>query len=175
MPAGRIWVICAGATVTWPVDVARSLNAEWTSKAARRPGNRQAIRLRAVARRCGLGGHRVDVVPGQARLAERAGTPWPAPGTACGNGWAWPRWPLFGPSSRGSARLPAYACKRARSRSFGPASNLWVTPDSVLLTRRADAPCQSETVRCAFASGGRWPRAGVAGQQARLVLFWLAR
>jgi hypothetical protein len=34
---------------------------------------------------------------------------------------------------------------------------------------------QSETARCAFASAGRWRRAGVAGQQARLVLFWLAR
>jgi len=29
--------------------------------------------LRAVARRCGLGDHRVDVVLGQAGLAERAG------------------------------------------------------------------------------------------------------
>jgi hypothetical protein len=29
--------------------------------------------LRAAARRCGLGDHQVDVVPGQARLAERAG------------------------------------------------------------------------------------------------------
>jgi ABC-type multidrug transport system ATPase subunit len=28
--------------------------------------------LRAAARRCNLGDHQVDVVPGQARLAERA-------------------------------------------------------------------------------------------------------
>jgi hypothetical protein len=34
---------------------------------------------------------------------------------------------------------------------------------------------QSKAARCAFASAGRWPRAAVAGQQARLVLFWLAR
>src|SRR5689334_17080177 len=53
--------------------------------------------LRAVARQCGLGDHRVDVVLGQAGLAERAGTPWPTTATACGNGWAWPRRPLSGP------------------------------------------------------------------------------
>jgi hypothetical protein len=46
--------------------------------------------LRAVARQCGLGDHRVDVVLGQAGLAERVGTPWPTTATACGNGWACP-------------------------------------------------------------------------------------
>lgn len=40
MPAEQIWVICAGAAATRLVDVTRSVNAEWTNKAAAAAGNR---------------------------------------------------------------------------------------------------------------------------------------
>jgi hypothetical protein len=42
--------------------------------------------LRAVARRCGLGDHRVDVALGRAGLAERAGDAVAGDSTARGNG-----------------------------------------------------------------------------------------
>ena len=40
MPVEQIWVICAGAVATRLVAVMRSVNTEWTSKAARRSGSR---------------------------------------------------------------------------------------------------------------------------------------
>jgi hypothetical protein len=40
MLAEQFWVICAGAAAIRLVDVTRSVNAEWASKAARRGGNR---------------------------------------------------------------------------------------------------------------------------------------